>query len=104
MVVCRLFECVGDAVYCAFVKVFADDLQAERQAVRKSARYADSRNARKVDRNRQDVVGVHGQRIARFFADFKCRRRRCRSDDDVIVCKYVFKVLLISVLTFCAFL
>ncbi|ERI49650.1 hypothetical protein N878_27830 [Pseudomonas sp. EGD-AK9] len=33
MMVCRLFKCMSNAVYSAFIKVFSDDLQAERKTV-----------------------------------------------------------------------
>ncbi len=52
MMICCLLKSMSDAVYSAFIEVFSDDLQSERQSVRKSARHADSRHTREVDRDR----------------------------------------------------
>lgn len=52
MMICCLLKSMSDAVYSALIEVFSDDLQSERQSVRKSAWHADSRHTREVDRDR----------------------------------------------------
>ena len=53
MMLGMLLESVRGAQHGRFVERFADNLQADRQSIRESARNADRRNARQADRNRQ---------------------------------------------------
>jgi nucleotide-binding universal stress UspA family protein len=63
----------------------ADQLQAERQALRVEAgRHRDARQARHVHRHGEDVVEIHLDRIgAALLADAERRRRRRRRQDRV---------------------
>ena len=95
-----LFECMRGAQHRRFVERLADNLQADRQAVRQAARHADRRNAGQVDRNRADIVQIHRQRVVDLLADLERRRRRRWPDDDVELLEHLSKSCLISVRTF----
>src|SRR5437867_2589234 len=79
----RLLHDLAEREQRLLVEWTADQLQAERQALRVLAgRHGDARQARHVHRHRENIVEVHLDRIgAALFADAEGRRRRRRRQD-----------------------
>src|SRR3989338_9287493 len=48
-----------------------DDLQADREFVRKAAGERDRRQTGQVDRNRGNIREIHRERVGRFFAELR---------------------------------
>ena len=83
-------ERVGGAQDGGFVEHPADQLEADRQAIRsrarrvdEPARHADRRQSREVGAHREDVGEIHLQRVVGLLAEPERRNRAGRHRDDV---------------------
>src|SRR5664280_933291 len=76
--------CVCHADHRAFLEMFCENLQPDRQACfGVSTRHRNARNAHQVGRYRIDVCQVHSQWIVSLFSELESRSRRGRRNDRV---------------------
>ena len=58
MEISRFFKCMCHFVKCRFIEMFTDNLQADRQSIRKSAWYRNGWYTSKVDWYRQHIIRI----------------------------------------------
>ncbi len=89
------FKCVGSTDDCLLVKVSAQKLQAHRETLpTETTGNRNTRDARHVHRDCEDIHQIHLKGIFRFLSDPKCRRRGRRGENDIGIIEGVVEILL----------